>query len=118
MDREGTWIYGHKRNLIKSFAAPDGTALVVKRYHKPRWVNLLVYSWDIRKPKGVRAYRYASILNSHGVETPEPVAYMEHRRCGFLLDSYLVTLQCPYPNRLYDMGNAGPDAYVPMAKAL
>lgn len=118
MDSEGTWIYGHKRNLIKSFVAPDGTTLVVKRYHKPKGINLIVYSWGIRKPKGERAYRYASILNSRGVDTPEPVAYIEHRRCGFLLDSYLVTLQCPYPHRLYDMGDAKPEVYEPMAKAL
>lgn len=118
MDSEGTWIYGHKRNLIKSFEAPDGTVLVVKRYHKPRWINLFVYSWGIRKPKGVRAYRYATILINHGIETPEPVAYIEHRECGFLLDSYLITLQCTYPHRLYEMGDAKPNVYEPMAKAL
>ena len=31
MDSEGTYIYGGRRNLIKSFVAPDGTVLNVKR---------------------------------------------------------------------------------------
>lgn len=118
MDNEGTWIYGGRRNLIKSFIAPDGTPLVVKRYHKPKGINLLVYSYGIRKPKGERAYRYAAVLNEHGVETPEPVAYIEHRGGGLLLDSYLITLQCPYSHRMYELGDAAPDVYEPMAKAL
>lgn len=118
MDSEGTWIYGGKRNLIKMFAAPDGTPLVVKRYHPPRGINLIVYSSGLRKPKGERAYRYASALNRHGVSTPEPVAYIEHRRYGLLLDSYLVTMQCPYRHRLYEMGDAAPEVYEPMAEAL
>lgn len=118
MDSEGTWIYGGRRNLIKSFLAPDGTVFVVKRYHKPKGINLLVYSLGIRKPKGKRAYSYAGILKCHGVETPEPVAYIENRHCGLLLDSYLITLQCPYKHRLYEMGDAPVEVYEPMAKAL
>lgn len=118
MDTDGTWIYGGKRNLIKSFAAPDGTTLVVKRYHKPRGINTLVYSWGIRRPKGERAYKYAAILKEQGIDTPEPVAYIEHRTCGFLLESYLITLLCPYRHRLYEMGDATADTYKPMAKAL
>ncbi len=118
MDSEGTWIYGGRRNLIKSFPSPDGITLVVKCYHRPKGINMLVYSLGIRKPKGERAYRYAAILNSHGVETPEPVAYIENRHCGLLLDSYLITLQCPYKHRLYEMGDAKQEMYEPMAKAL
>lgn len=118
MDKDGTWIYGGRRNLIKSFTAPDGTVLVVKRYHKPGGINKYVYSWGLRKPKGVRAYTYAKILQEHNVETPEPVAYIEHRHCGMLLDSYLITLQCPYTHRMYELGDATPNIYEPMAKAL
>lgn len=118
MDSEGTWIYGRKRNLIKSFVTNDGTTLVVKRYHKPRGINLIVYSSGMRKPKGERAYLYAEVLNEHGVDTPEAVAYIEHRSCGLLLDSYLITMQCPYRHRLYEMGDATPDAYELMAEAL
>lgn len=118
MDKEGTWIYGGRRNLIKSFTTPDGTILVVKRYHKPKGINKFVYSWGLRKPKGERAYAYANILKAHGVETPEPVAYMEHREHSFLLDSYLITLQCPYPHRMYELGDAPKEVYEPMAKAL
>lgn len=118
MEKEGKWIYGGQRNLIKEFEAPDGTPLIVKRYHQPRFLNKFIYSWGIRKPKGDRAYRYAAILQQHGVDTPDPVAYIEHRQWGILLDSYLITLNCPYPHRLYEMGKAQPAVYEPLADAL
>ena len=118
MDSEGVYVYGGERNLIKNFTAPDGTIIVVKRYHKPRFINKIVYSWGIRRPKGERAFRYASLLNEHHVETPMPVAYIEDRHCTMLCESYLITLRCPYPHLMYEMGEATPDVYRPMAKAL
>ncbi len=118
MDFEGEYVYGGKRNLIKRFTAPDGESLIVKRFHRPRFVNKLVYSWGIRKPKGVRAFTYASILREHGVETPEPIAYIEDRECGMLRESWLITPEIPYRHLLYEMGDAEPETYEPMAKAL
>jgi hypothetical protein len=115
---EGIYIYGGRRNLIKSFVAPQGPELNVKRYQKPYGPNLLVYSWGLRKPKGQRAYSYAGILLDKGISTPEPVAYIEEREHGLLQDSYFVSVQCPYPHRLYEMGNAPAEAYEPMAEAL
>jgi hypothetical protein len=117
-EAEGTYIYGGRRNLIKSFAAPDGTLLNVKRYHKPHGPNLLIYSSGLRKPKGRRAYTYAGRLLSRGISTPEPVAYIEERSLGMLQLSYFVSLQCPYPHRLYELGNAEPAQYEPLAEAL
>ncbi len=118
MDSEGEYVYGGERNLIKNFTAPDGTIVVVKRYHRPRFVNKLVYSWGIRQPKGKRAYRFAALLNGRHVETPTPVAYIEDRQCTILHESYLITLRCPYPHLMYEMGEAAPAVYRPMAKAL
>lgn len=117
-EQEGTYIYGGRRNLIKCFEAPDGTQLNVKRYHEPHGPNLLIYSWGLRTPKGARAYRYAGILAEKGIDTPEAVAYIEERSCSLLGLSYLVSLQIPYPHRLYEMGDAPAEVYEPMAHAL
>lgn len=118
MDREGEYVYGGKRNLIKRFTAPDGEQLIVKRFHRPRFLNILVYSWGLRKPKGERACRYATILRQHHIDTPEPVAYLEDRHGGLLRESWLITLQCPYRHLLYEMGTAAPEVYEPVAHAL
>ena len=106
------------RNLIKAFSAPDGTRLNIKRYHQPKGINKLVYSWGIRKPKGKRAYLYSDILLSHGIDTPRSVAYIEERHCGMIGYSYYVSLQCPYTHKCYELGDATPTVYTPFAKAL
>ena len=118
MDTEGTYIYGGRRNLIKKFTAPDGTVVNVKRYKIPQGMNKLVYSLGIRKPKGERAYEYATRLQQLGIPTPEAIAYIEQRHLGLLAESFLVTRQCPYTHLLYEMGNANKEQYMPMAKAL
>lgn len=105
------------RNLIKTFTAPDGTRLNVKRYHRPSFVNALVYSTGMRKPKGQRAYDYPPLLLKCGIDTPEAVAYIEERRCGILGFSYFVSVQCPYPNRFYEIPDDPADLYVPLAEA-
>lgn len=119
MEQEGTYIYGGRRNLIKLFEAEDGTQLNVKRFQKPRLLNNLIYSSGIRKPKGVRAFTYPAILLAKGIETPEAVAYIEYRNAaGLLQHSYFISRQCPYRHLLYELGDATPDVYDPLAKAL
>lgn len=119
MDDEGTYIYGGRRNLIKLFEAPDGTMLNVKRFCKPRLANNLIYSSGLRQPKGVRAFTYPARLLAKGIETPEAVAYIEDRNAiGLLQLSYFVSLQCPYSHLLYELGDASPETYEPIAKAL
>lgn len=101
-ESEGTLIYG-QRNRIKCFVAPDGTLLNVKRYHIPRGLNRLIYSWGIRKPKGQRAYTYPVRLLSCGIATPEPVAYIEEYHTFHLLGfSYFISIQSPYRHTLYE----------------
>ncbi|MFC2738627.1 MAG: aminoglycoside phosphotransferase, partial [Prevotella sp.] len=77
-DTVGEVIY-QKRNTIKVITEPRGLRLNVKRYHVPKGPNRLVYSWGLRKPKGLRAFQYPSILLAKGIPTPEPVAYIEER---------------------------------------
>ncbi len=117
-EQEGKEIY-NKRNLIKVLTAPDGTRVNVKRYHVPHGPNRLVYSYGLRKPKCLRAYAYPMILRDKGIKTPEPIAMIEERDSLYLLGySYLVTLQCDYGHTLYEVGNARPGDYEPLAKAL
>lgn len=119
MESDGIYIYGGRRNLIKRFTAPDGTELNVKRFRKPRLLNNIIYSTGIRTSKGRRAYTYPDRLLAKGVETPRAVAYIEERNAvGLLGQSYFVSIQCPYRHQLYEMGDAQPEAYEPMAKAL
>lgn len=117
-EQEGKEIY-NKRNLIKVLTAPDGTLVNVKRFHIPHGPNRLIYSWNIRKPKGQRAYEYPAILRSKGIGTPEPLALIEERNPLCILGySYLITIQCDYGHTLYEVGNAKPGEYELLAKAL
>ena len=119
MDEGGIYIYGGRRNLIKCFEAPDGMQINVKRFKKPNFLNNIIYSTGIRKPKGIRAFTYPERLLSKGIETPEAVAYIEDRSViGLLQQSYFISLQCPYRHLLYELGDATPDVYEPIAKSL
>lgn len=116
-EHEGREIY-NDRNVIKVLDAPNGTALNVKRYCVPKGPNRLVYSLGIRKPKGLRAFRYPQRLLPMGVDTPEPVAYIEERRGGLLGYSFFISLQCSYEHTLKDAGNAEQATYEALAEAL
>lgn len=116
-DHEGREIY-NDRNIIKVIDAPDGTALNVKRYCVPKGPNWLVYSLGIRKPKGLRAFRYPRRLMAAGIDTPEPVAYIEERHGALLGYSFLVSVQCDYEHTLKDVGNAKAGTYEALAEAL
>ena len=103
-DTEGVEIYDG-RNTIKSFILPNGETINVKRFRKPSFFNLLVYSFNIRKPKGLRAFQFPYILKKKQIETPQSVAYIEERNGLHLLQyTYYAYIKCPYTNDLYDMG--------------
>lgn len=104
------------RNLIKQMTAPDGRRLCVKRYHKPHGLNAAVYSWHLRMPKGMRAYTYAQRLLEAGIDTPEPVAYLEERSLGFMGYSYFVSLMSDYPHKMYEWGDAPKGTYEALPK--
>ena len=117
-EQEGKEIY-HLRNVIKVLKAPDGTLVNVKRFHQPRSLNRLIYSWNVRTPKGQRAYEYSFLLNRKGINTPEAIALIEERNILNLLGySYLITIQCDYPHTLYEIKDAKEEEYKPLAKAL
>lgn len=102
-DTQGQEIY-HSRNVIKVFHV-DGIALNVKSYGHPNWINKFVYSSGLRKPKGLRAYQYPSVLRKKGIGTPEEVAYIEYRHWHILKRSFFISVQSPYPHTFYEAGN-------------
>ena len=116
-EEEGRTIY-QGRNLIKVFDAPHDMVVNGKRYHAPRGVNSLVYSLGIRKPKGQRAYQYPRILLQKGIDTPEPIAYIEDRKGGLITYSYLITIQSKLQHTLYEFGNASQEQWQPMVEPL
>ena len=117
-EHEGEVIY-RGRNLIKTMTAPDGTLVNVKRYHQPAGPNRLIYSWGLRESKGSRAVRYPAILAAKDIGTPDAIALVEERNSlGLLGYSYLLTVQSPYPNTLYAMGDAKEGEFEALAEAL
>ena len=113
----GEVIYD-KRNQLRVVTAPDGTLVNVKRYCVPHLINRIVYSTGIRQPKGLRAFTYPARLLQRGIDTPEPIAYIEQRRCGLLGLSYFVSVQSTMGHTLYEVGNAPAGSYEQLAEAL
>ena len=93
--QEGKVLYV-QRNLIHELVTPEGLHINVKRFHKPFFLNSLVYSTGIRKPKGLRAYEYPFLLEKKDIDSPESIAYIEERKWGLLQYSYFVSVQVPY----------------------
>lgn len=116
-ERLGEVIYD-KRNQLRVIEAPDGTLVNAKRYCVPHAINRVVYSLGIRQPKGRRAFLYPSRLLERGIDTPEPIAYIEQRRCGLLGLSYFVSVQSPLGHTLYELSNAAEGTYEDIAEAV
>lgn len=79
------------RNQIRRFEAGE-LVVCVKRFHQPHFLNRIIYSY-FKRSKARRSYENGMYLLQHGIGTPEPVAYIEQKKWGFLGYSYLVTLQ-------------------------
>ena len=114
----GKVIYD-KRNQLRVIEAPNGTLVNAKRYCVPHAFNRLVYSLGIRQPKGKRAFLYPARLLERGIDTPEPIAYIEQRNhCGLLDECYFVSVQSPLRHTLYEFGDAQEGTYEEMAREL
>lgn len=99
---QGDIIYD-ARNQIRVIEGPDHQRYNVKRYCIPKWYNRLVYTF-FRKPKAVRAYTNALLLNERGIATPTAIAYILCGK-GLLAESYLITQQIDYTHCLYEWGD-------------
>lgn len=116
-ERLGRVIYD-KRNQLRVIEAPDGTLVNAKRYCVPHLINRVVYSTGIRQPKGLRAFTYPPRLLERGIDTPEPIAYIEYRRYGLLGLSYFVSVQSPLEHTFFELGEAREGTYEELADAM
>lgn len=82
-------VYKENRNLVTrvSYAGVD---LVVKQFKIPNGINKVVYSW-LRQSKARRSYEYAQKLLTMGIDTAEPVSYIEIRKSGCFHTGYFVS---------------------------
>ncbi|WP_282126832.1 lipopolysaccharide kinase InaA family protein [Marinifilum flexuosum] len=92
-DTSGESIY-KGRNEIKVFDC-DGIKLNVKSFKIPHLINKVAYAW-LRGSKAKHSFEYGMRLIHLGVETPEPVAYIEIRKNGLLYSSYYICLHHMY----------------------
>lgn len=82
------------RNELRRFDI-GGFSIVVKSFKVPHFINKIAYSY-FRKSKAQRSYEYGLKLLDLGVETPEPIAYIEMEEFGFIKSSYYVCLASDY----------------------
>lgn len=94
-EQEGETIHS-LRNTIKTFET-NGTKIVVKSFHKPNFINRLIYG-NFRASKAQRSYDYAHRLIAAGIGTPTPIGFYEQRCTFFFSKSYYACLQsdCTY----------------------
>lgn len=83
----GTIIY-KGRNELRQIEY-EGRQYVAKSFHTNP-INRFVYG-VFRKSKAERSYLHALRLREIGVGTPEPVAFIDIRKCGILAYSYYLS---------------------------
>ncbi len=64
-------------------------SVVVKRFAVPNWFQRIIYTL-FRKSKAARSYGNALILRTMGIDTPEPIAYIEQYRFGLFHTGYYI----------------------------
>lgn len=86
--------FRNRRNTVE-LVRIWGEEYVVKRYKRPTLANCVVYTL-LRKSKAERAFNNAFYLKQHGIETAEPVAYIEQSKCGFFHTGWFISRYLPY----------------------
>jgi tRNA A-37 threonylcarbamoyl transferase component Bud32 len=88
----------NSRNVLK-VQTVNGLKLVIKSYQKIFLANRFVYSF-FRKTKSERAFIYAKYLLEKGINTPQPIAFIDRFKNHLLVDGYFI---CEYTdfNSLY-----------------
>ncbi len=92
--KEGRMVYDG-RNQVMAFEH-KGCCFMVKRFKDAHFIQRLVYTF-FRKTKAERAYRFAGMLRSRGIDTPHEVAYLEIKRAALFVTGYFVCLPCDNP---------------------
>lgn len=89
-DTIGEVLFGG-RNIIREIPIGD-LKLNVKSFKVPHIVNQLVYD-NFRVSKARRSFEYANILLERGINTPDPVAYLECKQGLRFMQSYYISIQ-------------------------
>ncbi|MFV0418593.1 MAG: lipopolysaccharide kinase InaA family protein [Dysgonomonas sp.] len=87
--KEGKTIYD-SRNTIKVFEV-NGIAINIKSFKKPNFINRFVYKY-IRKSKAERSFMNAFEVLNRGINTPEPIAYIDICKNGLIDESYYISV--------------------------
>lgn len=95
-DDGGELIYDG-RNRVRLYTMGDGEKIVIKRYKRPMVHQMVAYGFFC-KSKMLRAYYYAQRLLQCGIDTPYPVAFVEVRHCGLLIDGFFLSAYNPDPD--------------------
>lgn len=89
---EGDVVYD-SRNRVVRFSI-NGLTLMVKRFKRVNAVQQVAYTF-FRKTKAERAFIFAKEFLRRGIDTPQPVAYMEQSRGGLFTTGYFVSIETP-----------------------
>lgn len=90
-------IYRGRNTLYK--IRHKGLEINIKSFKIPTFPNKYIYT-NVRKSKARRSYELASLLASHGIPTPAPVAMVECKSGLRLTRSYYLSIQSDYPGNL------------------
>lgn len=87
--QEGELVY-NARNTIKLFRI-NGFMVNVKSFKRPIQINRFVYKY-IRKSKAERSFNNARYVLDKGINTPEPIAYIDICENRLLSKSYYISI--------------------------
>lgn len=87
-DEIGDFVYT-KRNKIKIINAPNGS-IVVKQFKRANPWQRIAYTF-FRKSKAERAFENAKQLIERGIDTPQPIAFENIKKCGLFLQGYYIS---------------------------
>lgn len=93
-DAEGRSIF-RKRNEVKIFTPNHNgrsISVAVKSFRRPTLAGRILYTL-FRSSKACRSYLYSLRYIALGIDSPEPVAYIETRRGGLIDRSYYVSIK-------------------------
>ncbi len=100
-ERDGRTIK-KSRNVIKELEW-QGISVCIKSFKRPTIANQFIYTY-FRMGKAKRSFSYANRLLDMGINTPEPIAYVEQfNRLGWLSASYYICICEPYLLRFCDL---------------
>lgn len=93
----GTVIHGGrnclKRMSVTGLEAHGIRQVIVKQHHRPNIFQRIDYSY-IRHSKARRAYEHGTEMLERGINTPEPLAYVEEWQDGIYQRGYYVYADC------------------------